>query len=144
MTLGYNGSGQLTSITDPAPGAPATTPVTTFGYASTTVDRITRLQDPDSNTTTFSYSSAGRVQSLQRPDLVNESLTALQVQGLSTATLAVEDQATIHGRPGQDLEELARLARLWATHSGAGPAEQHGGRLPRQQRPAVVERGSTW
>src|SRR5438876_662625 len=56
-SLGYNGSGQLTSITDPAPGAPATTPVTTFGYASTTVDRITRLQDPDSNTTTFSYSS---------------------------------------------------------------------------------------
>jgi len=93
MSLGYNGSGQLTSITDPAPGGGATTPVTTIGYASTTVDRITTFEDPNSNTTTFTYNTAGRVFSLQRPDSVSEHLTALQVQGLSTATLAVEDVA---------------------------------------------------
>jgi hypothetical protein len=44
------------------------------------------------------YNSFGRVQSLQRPDLISESLTALQMQGLATGTtsvtvLAVEDQA---------------------------------------------------
>jgi YD repeat-containing protein len=70
----------------PAPGSPAATPVTTFGYASTSVDRIATITDPNNDTTTFSYNSFGRVQSLQRPDSVSESLTALQMQGLTTGT----------------------------------------------------------
>jgi YD repeat-containing protein len=92
-TLAHDGSGRLTSITDPAPGGGATTPQTAFGYDSS--DRITTLTDPRGGGTTLAYTS-GRVTTVTRADNVTEALSPYQLQGLgnpSSPVLAAQAQA---------------------------------------------------
>ena len=83
-TLTYNGSGQLTSVTEPNPNnayvTGETVPVITFGYTS---GKLTTMEDPDYNTTTYSYDSAtGALASVEYPDT-----TSCQFQAALTLPL---------------------------------------------------------
>ncbi len=86
-TLAYDGSGRLTSITQPDPDGTGTlaAPVTSFGYDSS--NRLTTRTDALSNSTAFAYgSSHGRLTTITHPDSENIELTAIQTIGLPTAT----------------------------------------------------------
>jgi YD repeat-containing protein len=84
--LGYDTAGtHLTSITDPDPdgAGPLAAPSTMLSYNSTGV--LTRLTDPRANTTSFTYSAAGHVASVTRPDNSTEQLAPGYLQGLAAA-----------------------------------------------------------
>jgi YD repeat-containing protein len=68
-TLAYDGSGRLTSITQPDPdGAGAqSAPVTTFGYDATTHE-LTSVTDALSQVTGYTYGTHGRLTQITRPD----------------------------------------------------------------------------
>jgi YD repeat-containing protein len=108
VTLGYNGSGQLASITDPAVIPNTTTnrvtqfgvtagqltqitepdpgsgqPIPTLGYAYESHNKLLTLTDPDSHQTAFTYSStSARVSTVTRADNTTESLVPQQATGL--------------------------------------------------------------
>ena len=91
-TLGYNNSGQLTSITAPNPNNGETTPVTQFGYNQTS-GLLNSMTDADGNVTNYAY----------RPDDTLE--TVLDAQGAALTYRAAQSQlygTTGSGAPGSE------------------------------------------
>jgi RHS repeat-associated protein len=86
-TLAYDGSGRLTSITQPDPdGAGAqSAPVTTFGYDATTHE-LTSVTDALSQVTGYTYGTHGRLTQITRPDTSTWARTPLVTVGLPTGT----------------------------------------------------------
>ena len=74
-------AGQLTQITEPDPGYMQTIP--TFGYSYDSHNKLLTLTDPDSHQTAFTYSStSARVSTVTRADNTTESLVPQQATGL--------------------------------------------------------------
>ena len=110
LTLAYDASGKLKTVTDPAVVPPLSThrktqfayganhtqltlitepdpgysqPVPTLGYGYDSSSKLISEADPDGNTTTFAYSTvSGRISTVTRADNTTESLVAQQVAGL--------------------------------------------------------------
>jgi YD repeat-containing protein len=85
-TLAYDGSGRLTSVTQPNPGGGAATPVWTFSYDAST-HQLTGRTNPLNQTTQFQYgTSHGRLTRVTHPDNATWQLVALQSLGMPTGT----------------------------------------------------------
>ena len=81
-TLGYDGSGRLTSITQPDPDGEGEleAPVTQFAYNA--ANRLTSVTDAEDQTTTIAYDFAGTLHTITGPDSGVQTLSAVQVQAL--------------------------------------------------------------
>jgi len=83
-TLAYDGSGRLTSITQPDPdgGGELSAPVFEFGYNA--ANRLTSLTDANDKTTSFAYDFAGTLQTITWPltGSPTRTLSSVQVQAL--------------------------------------------------------------
>jgi YD repeat-containing protein len=86
-TLAYDGSGRLTSITQPDPdgAGPQSAPVTSFEYDATT-HRLNERTDALSQETDYTYGSHGRLTKITHPDTNDIELVAMQTIGLPTGT----------------------------------------------------------
>ena len=86
-TLVYDGSGRLTSVTQPDPdGAGSqTSPVTSFAYDPTS-HRLSSVTNPLSQVESFSFGTHGRLSTITHPDASYRTLVALQTVGLPTGT----------------------------------------------------------
>ena len=86
-TLAYDGSGRLTSITQPDPDGAGSlaSPVTEFSYDATSHLLVT-VTNPLDDDTDFTYGSHNRLTKITYPDTKSWQLTSLQTIGLPTAT----------------------------------------------------------
>jgi len=102
--LGYNGSNQLISISDPDPGFGGSRPVMTFGFDGSS-DRINDITDPRSNDTIIAYDGTNnRVTSVTQPYPLSAHKTVFPQQrngaGDSTGVLAAESQGYVIDEEG--------------------------------------------
>ena len=86
-TLGYDGSGRLTSVTQPDPdGAGAlAAPVTSFAYNATT-HRMSSTTNPLNQVEGFAFGTHGRLTTITHPDMSYWQQVAIQTVGLPTGT----------------------------------------------------------
>ena len=86
-TLVYDGSGRLTSVTQPDPDGAGSqnSPVTSFAYDPTS-HRFSSVTNPLSQVESFSYGTHGRLSTVTHPDSSYRSLVAIQTVGLPTGT----------------------------------------------------------